>query len=66
MFAGGGAYERFMWRWSRRLAPLLVTVANVEAGDSVLDAGCGTGALSFAIGDMVPSARVTGVDPSAA
>ena len=66
MFAGGGAYERFMGRWSRRLAPLLVTVARVATGDSVLDAGCGTGALSFAIGDMVPSARVTGVDPSAA
>jgi SAM-dependent methyltransferase len=66
MFAGGGAYERFMGRWSRRLAPLLVTVARVAAGDSVLDAGCGTGALSFAIGDIVPSARVTGVDPSAA
>jgi SAM-dependent methyltransferase len=66
MFSGGGAYERFMGRWSRRLAPLLVTFAGVTDGDSVLDAGCGTGALSFAIGDMVPSARVTGVDPSAA
>jgi len=66
MFAGGGAYERFMGRWSRRLAPLLVTFARVAGGDSVLDAGCGTGALSFAIGDMVPSARLTGVDPSAA
>jgi SAM-dependent methyltransferase len=66
MFGGGGAYERFMGRWSRRLAPLLVTFARVAGGDSVLDAGCGTGALSFAIGDMVPSARLTGVDPSAA
>jgi len=66
MFAGGGAYERFMGRWSRRLAPLLVTFAGVADGDSVLDAGCGTGALSFAIGDVVPSARLTGVDPSAA
>jgi SAM-dependent methyltransferase len=66
MFAGGDAYERFMGRWSRRLAPLLVTFAGVAGGDSVLDAGCGTGALSFAIGDMVPSARLTGVDPSPA
>jgi len=66
MFAGGVAYERFMGRWSRRLAPLLVTFAGVAGKDSVLDAGCGTGALSFAIGDMVPSARLTGVDPSAA
>jgi SAM-dependent methyltransferase len=55
-----------MGRWSRRLAPLLVTFAGVADGDSVLDAGCGTGALSFTIGDMAKSARVTGVDPSPA
>ncbi len=66
MFAGSSAYERFMGRWSRRLAPLLVTFAGVADRDSVLDAGCGTGALSFAIAGMVPSAAVTGVDPSAA
>ena len=66
MFAGGAAYEQFMGRWSRRLAPLLVTFAGIADGDFVLDAGCGTASLSFAIGDMAPSARLTCIDHSAA
>ena len=66
MFVESDAYERFMGRWSRRLAPLLVTFASVRDGDSVLDVGSGTGALAFAIVEAVPSARVTGVDPSGA
>jgi SAM-dependent methyltransferase len=66
MFAESDAYERFMGRWSRRLAPLLVTFASVRDGHSVLDVGSGTGALAFAILDAAPSARVTGVDPSRA
>jgi cyclopropane fatty-acyl-phospholipid synthase-like methyltransferase len=37
-----------MGRWSRRLAPLLVRFAEVREGDSVLDVGSGTGALSVA------------------
>ena len=64
MFAEADAYERFMGRWSRRLAPLFVTFASVADGDRVLDAGCGTGALTSAIADAKPSARVTAVDPS--
>jgi SAM-dependent methyltransferase len=66
MFAASDPYERFMGRWSRRLAPLLVAFASVDDGESVLDVGSGTGALSFAIADAFPSARVTGVDPSSA
>jgi SAM-dependent methyltransferase len=64
IFVGSDAYERFMGRWSRRLAPLLVTFASVAEQDSVLDVGSGTGALSFAVAEAMPSARVTGVDPS--
>lgn len=66
MFAGGAADQQFMGRWSRRLAPLLVTFAGIADGDFVLDAGCGTASLSFAIGDMAPSARLTCIDHSAA
>jgi SAM-dependent methyltransferase len=65
-FAESDAYERFMGRWSRRLAPLLVKFASVGERDSVLDVGSGTGALAFAIAEAIPSARVTGVDPSSA
>jgi SAM-dependent methyltransferase len=66
MFVESDAYERFMGRWSRRLAPLLVTFASVAEEDSVLDAGSGTGALSLAVAAARPSSRVTGVDPSSA
>jgi SAM-dependent methyltransferase len=66
MFGESAAYERFMGRWSSRLAPLLVKFADVRDGDSVLDVGSGTGALAFAIADALPSARITGVDPAAA
>jgi SAM-dependent methyltransferase len=56
-------YERFMGRWSRRLAPQLVRFASVNEADAVLDVGCGTGALSGAAA-AIPFTRVTGVDPS--
>ena len=66
IFAESDAYERFMGRWSRRLAPLLVKFASVAEGDSVLDIGSGTGALAFAVAEAIRSVRVTGVDPSSA
>ena len=55
-----------MGRWSRRLAPLLATFASVDARDSVLDVGSGTGALASVIAQTYLSVRVTGVDPAAA
>ena len=64
IFAESDAYERFMGRWSRRLAPPFVEFASVDERDSVLDVGSGTGALAFALADAIPSVRVTGVDPS--
>jgi SAM-dependent methyltransferase len=58
-------YERFMGRWSRRLAPLLVRFAAVNEANAVLDVGCGTGALSVAVA-AIPFTRVTAVDASVA
>lgn len=64
LFAESNAYERFMGRWSRRLAPLLVEFAAVGERDSVLDVGSGTGALAFALAETSPLVSVTGVDRS--
>ena len=42
MFSESDGYERFMGRWSRRLAPLFVTFAGVTEGDRVLDVASST------------------------
>lgn len=60
------AYERSMGRWSRALAVPFLDALNLAPGGRVLDAGCGTGALSAAILAHDPAARVTGVDLGAA
>ena len=66
IFSEAQAYERFMGRWSRSLAPLFVRFADVRDGDTVLDVGSGTGALTAAVVKAVPSSRVFGIDPAAA
>jgi len=66
IFSEAQAYERFMGRWSRDLAPRLVRFAAVRDGDILLDVGSGTGALSAALAAAAPSGRVVGIDPAAA
>jgi SAM-dependent methyltransferase len=62
MFQNAEAYERIMGQWSRRLAPLLIRFGGLTDGDRVLDVGCGTGSLSFALPDFAKVAAITGVD----
>lgn len=57
------AYERFMGRWSARLAPLFIRFAGIGDGQRVLDVGCGTGSLSRALLAAGPGLSVVGVDP---
>ena len=65
VFSEAQAYERFMGRWSRGMAPLLVQFAGVRDGDTVLDVGSGTGALAAAVAQGAPSSRIVGIDPAA-
>jgi SAM-dependent methyltransferase len=60
----GAAYERYVGRWSRQVAPLFVRRLGVPAGGRWLDVGCGTGALTSAVLQVADPADVDGVDPS--
>jgi SAM-dependent methyltransferase len=58
------AYDRFMGRYSVLLAPQLAALADVTAGQRVLDVGCGPGALTTELVGRLGPAAVTAVDPS--
>lgn len=60
----GSPYERYIGRWSRRIAPLFLAWLDAPASRRWLDVGCGTGALSASILDRCAPASVVGVDPS--
>ena len=64
MFGDAEAYERFMGRWSRLLAPFLVDFAGLRDTGRVLDVGSGTGALAFSIARLRTHCQVVGIDPS--
>ena len=58
------AYDRFMGRYSRLLAPQMADLAGVGVGQRVLDVGCGPGALTSELVARVGAANVAAVDPS--
>ncbi len=58
------AYERYMGRWSRRVAPLFLSWLAVAPARRWLDVGCGTGALSAAILECCAPRSLMGADPS--
>ena len=64
MFANALAYERFMGRWSARLAPLFADFAGVRDDTRILDVGCGTGSLVHEIAARTRRATIVGIDPS--
>jgi SAM-dependent methyltransferase len=61
----GDAYERFMGRWSRRVAPLFLDWLGPRPGLRWADVGCGTGALSREILSRASPSSLLGLDPSA-
>ena len=64
MFSVPDAYDDFMGRWSRLLAPEFAAFADVAPQQRVLDVGCGPGALTEVLGARVGNDRVSASDPS--
>jgi SAM-dependent methyltransferase len=64
-WAGGGEYESYVGRWSRRVAEGFIDWLDARAGAAWLDAGCGTGALTASIIARSAPAGVVAIDRSA-
>lgn len=58
------AYDRFMGRYSRLLAPQMADLAGVRTGARVLDVGCGPGALTTELVARLGPGAIAAVDPS--
>ena len=60
----GDAYESYMGRWSRRIAPLFLDLLALSRELHWLEVGCGTGALSAAILAHCDPESLVAIDPS--
>ena len=58
------AYDRYMGRYSLPLARELADAAGIEGGQTALDVGCGTGALTVELVRRLGADSVFAIDPS--
>jgi SAM-dependent methyltransferase len=62
--APADAYDAHVGRYTPSLARALVAFAGVEPGGRALDVGCGPGALTAALAELLGAGNVAGADPS--
>lgn len=60
----GNVYEGYVGRWSRKVAPEFLSWIDVPAGRRWLDVGCGTGALTVVLAEVLGAGNVAAIDPS--
>jgi trans-aconitate methyltransferase len=65
LWTNSEAYERYMGRWSRRVAPLFLDWLDAPPPRAWIDIGCGTGVLSTAILATTDPIRLVGIDSAA-
>ncbi|MGH2714466.1 MAG: class I SAM-dependent methyltransferase [Thermoleophilaceae bacterium] len=58
------AYDRHVGRYGSELAAALISASGVQPGQRALDVGCGPGALTAALAELLGRERVAAVDPS--
>jgi len=64
LWGASDAYEAYMGRWSRKVAPLFLEWLDAPSELRWLDVGCGTGVLSMAISGRAGPSGLAGIDPS--
>lgn len=62
VWVSGGAYENYVGRWSRAVAPIFLEWLAIPPGSAWLDVGCGTAALTQAVLETAAPRSVKGVD----
>jgi SAM-dependent methyltransferase len=60
----GDAYDSFMGRYARELAPVFADFSGIRPGFTVLDVGCGSGILTEELAGRLGPENVAAVDPS--
>jgi trans-aconitate methyltransferase len=65
LWGAADAYDRYMGRWSRKIAPLFLDWLDAPPDKRWADIGCGTGQLTLQVSNKCKPGRLVGIDSSA-